>query len=153
MTKLTQEEILELSGRQLSLYVHTEVMEYTIWEQTRGEYTYVVFQHPDEQQRRSQNYSEIQGYREISIAEVDFNKKIVTALPDYASDISATWEVAEKLNRKCGFSLGRAGDYEPDRKWNVRIGKNEWVEADTAPEAICKAALLANLEEKGEEKE
>lgn len=67
-----------------------------------------------------------------------------TVIKFYSTDISAAWEVVEELNGKYGFSLGRAGDYyEPDRKWNVRVGTNEWVEADTAPEAICKAALLA----------
>lgn len=65
--------------------------------------------------------------------------------PLFSSDVAAAMVVVEKINGKCGFSLGRAGVYEPDRKWNARIGKIEWVEADTAPEAICKAALIAVL--------
>lgn len=67
-------------------------------------------------------------------------------IEDYSTDLSAVWEVVAELSEKrgYGFSLGRAGiRYEPDRMWNVRVGTDEWVEANTAPEAICKAALLA----------
>lgn len=71
----------------------------------------------------------------------------VVRIYEYSTEISAAWGVFEELNGKFGVSLGRAGDYyEPDRKWNTRIGKNEWVEAETAPEAICKAALMAVMD-------
>lgn len=65
-----------------------------------------------------------------------------------STEISAAWEVVEELNGKCAFEIGRAGDYfDPNRKWKARFGMSGWVEADTALESICKAALLAVMGE------
>lgn len=63
----------------------------------------------------------------------------------YSTDISAAWQVFEKLRQFGDFELGfRFG------KWAVRSGRIPQVaayttvtEADTAPLAICRAALKA----------
>lgn len=46
-------------------------------------------------------------------------------VPHYSTDISAAWEVVEKLNKQYSFHLNTKGS------------------ADTAPHAICLAALKA----------
>lgn len=63
----------------------------------------------------------------------------------YSTDIAAAWRVVEELDLLSGFSFERsdnkfqfakyAGGYENDR--------DVFVEADTAPLAICLAALKA----------
>jgi hypothetical protein len=70
----------------------------------------------------------------------------VEILPRYSTDIAAAWQVVEHLKP---FASGR---HSIDISWAMRLVKPMWcVEinglsnalADTAPEAICKAALLA----------
>ena len=60
----------------------------------------------------------------------------------YSTDISAAWQVVEKLK-----------DYYPEiefnqytKKWEVTFLVGETASADTAPEAICKSALIAVLQ-------
>lgn len=67
----------------------------------------------------------------------------------YSTDIAAAWEVVEKiahnasneLARKQGFSYWQLNAY-PDKGWACRIGSIS-INADTAPLAICRVALLA----------
>jgi hypothetical protein len=74
----------------------------------------------------------------------------------YSTDISAAWRVVEKMRdalghwelahhiddpRKCYAEFG--GEYEPYDGWHTCKG---CALADTAPLAICRAALLATLE-------
>jgi hypothetical protein len=70
----------------------------------------------------------------------------IGVLPFYSTDISATWEVIEKMG-DIAWSLASA--------WNLsgkRAGFSMWISgksviADTATLAICRAALLAIMEE------
>ncbi|MBU1067366.1 hypothetical protein KKE60_06235 [Patescibacteria group bacterium] len=59
-------------------------------------------------------------------------------------DISAAWLVVEKL--KDYYPKIKFNQYS--RKWEVEFLLCAIALADTAPEAICKAALLAKLEER-----
>lgn len=66
-------------------------------------------------------------------------------IPNYSEDIAAAWEVVEKLkkprpifNLECDQRLGR---------WNANF-YGAAAEGDTAPHAICLAALAALPEEK-----
>ena len=62
-------------------------------------------------------------------------------------DISDAWQIVEKM-RKLSYFIRledqeesiRARFYNPDF---LPVEKPSWAEAETAPEAICKAALLA----------
>jgi len=67
---------------------------------------------------------------------------------NFSTDISAAWEVVEHLKNK-GAEIN-IGFYE---KWDCDIdypiGCNWREVGETAPEAICKAALLAVLGEAG----
>lgn len=67
--------------------------------------------------------------------------------PPYSTDIAAAWEVVEKM----GGEVGSPGDgpYQRKDKWAAFIpcpGKDnggKWGYGDTAPHAICLAALKA----------
>lgn len=76
-------------------------------------------------------------------------------LPYYSTKIAAAWEVVEELH-ECGywlqlrspFGTGEANDgywagFTPHLMtgWNGWLGN--WIQAQTAPIAICRAALLA----------
>ena len=71
-----------------------------------------------------------------------------TSVPEYSTFISAVWEVVDKLKREYDFNMD----------WDIRVGWNcAWgfpesamkasvsACADTAPLAICRAALKAKL--------
>lgn len=68
-------------------------------------------------------------------------------------EIKATWEVVEKLHETGGCDIGCYGKGE--YKWfSVETHSPKWGSvkqtAETAPLAICKAALLAHMEVKDE---
>lgn len=73
-------------------------------------------------------------------------------VPRYSTDISAAWEVVEKfVEQDCKCHIYRYGNWnkkDGKRCWQVFLGDNKYnlfpyAEADTAPLAICRAALLA----------
>lgn len=62
----------------------------------------------------------------------------------FSSDISAAWEVVEKLKE-----FKPIINYDPfHKKWFVRFNGGEFHSAEVAPLAICRASLLAVLEDK-----
>lgn len=67
-------------------------------------------------------------------------------LAHYSTDIAAAWEVVEKLHLIIGESVGSDGShwYCTD-KWDDQEATVE-VCADSAPLAICRAALMAQKE-------
>jgi hypothetical protein len=67
----------------------------------------------------------------------------VTALPPFTTDIAAAWLVVERM-RELGWSLDLHGS--SDTGWTAWLkgdGFKVFACADTAPEAICAAALKA----------
>jgi hypothetical protein len=68
----------------------------------------------------------------------------------YSTDISAAWQVVEKLKRE-GYPNPQLYTIDEDDLWHVAIRTHgdmgyDDTEAETAPLAICRAALLAILE-------
>lgn len=61
--------------------------------------------------------------------------------PKYAEDMSAAWDVMEHLNPLYNLELGNTTG-----GWNLFIFGSENIDAETAPVAICKAALLAVMD-------
>jgi len=64
----------------------------------------------------------------------------IRSIPDYSTDIAAAWEVAEK------FETIEVKRFHTDKGlWFCEIKEKIWHRSygATAPEAICKAALLA----------
>lgn len=79
----------------------------------------------------------------------DWGKKVFSP----STDISAAWEVVDQMNGPYGFLLQRLGDYfdegEEWEGWEASFGgqSDRLIQARTAPEAICKCALLSTLTE------
>ena len=82
-------------------------------------------------------------------------------VPHYSTDIAAAWKVVEKLQKisdnhftlLCFTTNFRAGWKTPDsndlpNRQNGFVGFSDFVYADTAPLAICRAALLSVMEAK-----
>ena len=88
-------------------------------------------------------------FDEIYTNEWRFKRENGTWFPSchYSTEISAAWEIVEKM-REVGYFIRladqdkffRARFYDPEF---LPVEKPSWVKAETAPEAICKAALLA----------
>ena len=76
--------------------------------------------------------------------------RVYNSLQAYSEDISAAWQVMERMK---GYNPRVAFDTH-SQKWEATFSTREAeftcpiVLADTAPEAICKAALLALWEVK-----
>lgn len=148
---MTEDEIMAMvQGMKLNLLIATKIFGWIIWEEKRGEYLYIVFQKPDEQEpyKRQQNWESIAGrYKHIDADQINEMKHIVCGLDYYSSDISAAWEVVERLRKQGLFikmidchAFVKVKFYELTIKY-----AKEWVEVRDVPEAICKAALLAML--------
>lgn len=62
-----------------------------------------------------------------------------SAYKDYSTDIAAAWEVVERLvaGGERHFVVEKAG------AWLVRFREGDWLPGETAPHAICLAALRA----------
>ena len=88
----------------------------------------------------------------------DTHHCMVEAVPPYSTDIAAAWQVVEKLTATAGlhdFELykGWLPDTQPDNQrvsavftwasWSHGDDYEYKTAADTAPEAICRAALKA----------
>jgi hypothetical protein len=68
--------------------------------------------------------------------------------PNFSTSISAAWEVVEKLGETDSWELHYVPSPVDRERWQVAIlhfasGEEYLVEADTAPHAICLAALKA----------
>ena len=66
--------------------------------------------------------------------------------PAYSTNIEAAWRVVEKLSNKFSFAINNDMGYWYADFWNSAENMNP-TEDDTAPLAICRAALLAKESE------
>jgi hypothetical protein len=131
------------SGVKLNLMIATKVLGWIIWEEKRGEYKYVVFQKPGEHEpyKRQQKWEAIKDkYKQIGINDVDPMRHIICGLKNWSTDISAAWEIVERMVQNWrDFNIGLH-----HQKWSLGWNFTDYVEdMNSAPEAICKAALLA----------
>ncbi|GAB7057397.1 hypothetical protein JCM16163A_41460 [Paenibacillus sp. YK5] len=117
---LSREEILAMpSGRELDVLVAEKVMRGTA-------HTYVF------------NNKTINGMM-VPIE----NGTRISRIPHYSTDISAAWEVVEKMKRNDWvFVINSISEEWTALFYLDRIHEHE-VTCNSAPEAICKAALLA----------
>src|SRR5690606_20607824 len=74
----------------------------------------------------------------------------------YSADIAAAWEVVERLTRRKDVQKPMFADFSLVKKWDTyeavfipvgKLGGKPSFGCKTAAEAICKAALLAVMEE------
>ncbi|KKM14802.1 hypothetical protein LCGC14_1702420 [marine sediment metagenome] len=128
---MTENEIIKLTGLELNEAVAVEVM--GLPKQTFGRETLCP------------ECSILGRYCGTRSRCSNCNEWYYSPYRDYYYDIQATWEIVEKLNSS-GFELGRCGCHVPGiwRCWiDIRNRDVPVVEANTAPLAICRAALLA----------
>lgn len=144
---LTREEIInQRPGRQLDRWIQEHVFNWVPWAEQRGDYLVVTFQKPGEREpyRGSQNWeSQMERYSIIQFSEIDPMKHAVYGDKDWSTDISAAWKVLDKV-----IEMGMEVNVGYYQKWDCALDyrSTQWNEqADTAPEAICKTALLAVL--------
>lgn len=89
----------------------------------------------------AESYFDYEYFGNTGILMKDNNGVKTNVVPYYSADISAAWEVVEKLYTE-NFCLDRvAGDYRCN--FGLIDEYPEWDLADTAPLAICLAALKA----------
>ena len=80
------------------------------------------------------------------VGEPDGNWISKENIPHYSTDIAAAWQVVDKMTGKnLGWKLYNTTDNNIGCHFEVKpnSGEGVWATADTAPRAICKAALLA----------
>ncbi|MCM3703827.1 BC1872 family protein [Paenibacillus macerans] len=123
---MTREEIQDLKGRALDLAVHTEVMG-----------------------------NDMKGYRWPKHGPGPAMVKVRDGfvrwidIPYYSKDMNAAMEAVNKFDLNT-FNLNWLdASNSHGEGWHCKLGEAHAVRCKTAPEAICKAALLAVL---GEEK-
>lgn len=93
----------------------------------------------------------VMGFKQITIVgKYYFTDPIDTQLKSYSTDIAAAWEVLQHLKNK-GAEINVGFFEQWDCSIDYPIGCNWRSEAETAPEAICKAALLAVIGGSGNE--
>jgi hypothetical protein len=116
-------EILEMEpGRELDALIAEKVMGWTDFSPIDPKYDHSVG---------------VNGYRRNFARRP--NKEREEPIPLYSSDISAAWEVVEKMN-DWDISIIKAGDY-----CEVAFGSQQPIIRKTVQEAICKAALISVL--------
>ncbi len=85
--------------------------------------------------------TKVMGQKPPFGAEIHGNDIYFNLAPPYSTDISAAWQVVEHLRQRLDWSV----TIEAKRKggYSVRTDAILAFEADTAPLAICRAALAA----------
>jgi hypothetical protein len=73
------------------------------------------------------------GYRALG--------RIASKADDYSTDIAAAMQVVARANEECRASVTLCNT--PHGTWFAQFGVFEFVEAETLPLAICRAALVS----------
>lgn len=77
----------------------------------------------------------------------------LTVFPNYSTDIKAAWEVVEKMMPDICINYLGGFNSSAQEGWHACIKDIHVFGCKTAPEAICKAALLVMLDEGGQNDE
>lgn len=109
-----------------------------MWLEKRGEYTYFLVTDEAEPWKRSRDWERLKdNYSPAKWDEYNSQHHILAGEKRYTLDISAAFEVAQKIG---GLHLIEFTAI--NHKWRAAFKENV-AEAETAPLAICRAALLA----------
>ncbi|AIQ68699.1 BC1872 family protein [Paenibacillus graminis] len=142
---LTREEILLLPpGRKLDRWIQEHIFKWIPWAEQRGDYATVVYQKPGEREpyMRTQRWEEAKKrHTIIPYSEIDFLLHAVYGDEDWSAEISAAWRIVERLKTTMDVSVYTDGN----GKYASECGRWTVDDCNTAPEAICKSALLAVL--------
>ncbi len=128
-------------GRELDELVAQKVMELSVSPERQREYERLLAKH-EEDMKVYRAAWDVYG-SELAGPPTPPKKPRIT-FPPYSTDMSAAWQIVEKLGPKFWFGLG---DDTDDDKWNANFyNKSQHFSAfhcDTAQYAICMAALQA----------
>ena len=130
------------ADRELDARIAEDVMGWIPWLEKRGEYTHVVWQKDEmEPYRRSRNWeSQVERYTKTTWSEIDPMEHVVYEFFKPSTQIADAWLVVEKLGGVVG--IDRFPKYDDPDEWYWDVGFNKGTaQADTAPLAICLAAL------------
>lgn len=123
---MTRDQIMALEGRELDVAVEEHVMGIAV----QG----VPFIPRDVEPTAVFGDEAAREYNKV------YPTVAVKRVPHHSTDIAAAWQVVEKLRGR-----GHWVDIRDDKPsgWRVSFGEEMTAHGNTAPEAICKAALLA----------
>lgn len=86
----------------------------------------------------------------LKLSTLEWNRRFFNNRTKFSTDIAAAWEVVEKMREKFGYRIfndvsSKIGQCTTANFYNNRIPDkiSVYVSAETAPLAICRAALLA----------
>jgi len=144
------------AGREMDALVAEKVMGWLAWSERRPEYIHVVFQRPGEREpfmKFRNPEAERARYAPMAFGDIDPMNHVVCDIPRYSTEIAAAWEVVERLRADkvmggASIAAVNAPDDATPGEWCV-----EWFDGnrtldcatgDTAPLAICRAALKAS---------
>ncbi|QGQ97005.1 hypothetical protein EHS13_20000 [Paenibacillus psychroresistens] len=142
MSKYTREQIEAMTPEQLKRSVATDVMGLSVY-------------HYDKDFEANCYYMLVDGidpvapFDGLTTGERKTEEEAWSDCPDYLNDIAAAWKVIEEMQVK-GFAtvLQRLGDYfAPDDLWECQFGHMPMAKDESAQVVICKAALLAVIQD------
>lgn len=141
---MTREEIMGMEqGPELDAAV-AEVFGYKAYREKRGEWNLCVVQKPGEREPWSNRQRpDPERYEQITCKEAAMIGFYGTGFPKYSTSIAAAWEVVEKMDDCLHIKQhGECGN------WQAYFCGYQKSKAcgHTAPEAICKAALLSMID-------
>ena len=144
---------LEMNVNKIDAMVAEKVMGLVVWEERRGEYTYVVFCEPDQEpwkKRQSATWeSEKKRYVKITHADIDHHRMIVCGdRLNYSTDPTAMMVVVEKM-QSVGMRVFMECSFKEATHWRVSITsqladfRHGFADEISWPLAVCLAALRA----------
>lgn len=135
--EMTRDEILAMKpGKELNKMVGEKVMEYLIYHYDKDVPDNCYYMLMDE------HFDLVAGYEGIHIGERKTEELAWDDCPKFSEDISAAWEVVEKMKEKYAVAVV---SFKSAVLCKIQAPESDSFDADckTEPEAICKAALLA----------
>jgi Phage ABA sandwich domain len=146
---MTRDEIMAMKpGRVLDALV-ADKMGWTAYQERRSgrRNLCVAVGRGNRKQWGKSHVSDPKSYKQITCVEASKIGFYGNRFPEYSTEIAAAWEVAEKIIDNAGIDVVLT--VKMDRRWRAIIDDDgeriAEAKADTAPEAICKAALMASL--------
>jgi hypothetical protein len=139
------------AGEKMDCLIAVEVMGWKTWLTKRGDYNYIAWQRgKDGPWMGTRDWKTArQNYWEFDISEYDPMKHVLGDVPKFTRDISAAWQVVEKMASK-GYYFEL--DYDLCAWTAVFTSADTGIKTSVnttksnAAEEICRCALIALLE-------
>lgn len=149
---MNRDDILKMeAGREIDALVAEKVMGWKPWLEQRGEYTYIIWQKPNDREPwfRSRDWKSLQKNYEPFEGKYDPHKHIEILNFKPSTDISAAWELIKEMSAKgywCYMGTLSSESYAVFTKESLVPLEKGRASVYDLPLAICRAALLAVME-------